>query len=326
LFPRQPRHKVAKISSRFRGGGGAPYVDYVYRRANKRGGARMSEHLGRIAAVARKAWVWWALAGLSSAALVVHGGLYYPRLPDLVPTHFGLDGHVTETGSKDTLFAIYLTTGLATALLLAVVSAGVPLCDPGVPNRSYWVGTQARRLETHKQLSSLMLQCLCLTNLLLMWMFDEVFRFGIACAEPRDLTNPLCHDEQQRQMWWPWVGMGLYIVMCLWLPARLMQRFYHPPPRRRGRRRSSSPRQTRTGVGRTPTTGSAGCSTSAPRTPESWYPSASASGGPSTWGWWGGRPPAESSQSPSSCLSWLRSCALRGTAWRRSDAKCGGNQ
>mmetsp|Transcript_10267 Transcript_10267/g.24121 ORF Transcript_10267/g.24121 Transcript_10267/m.24121 type:complete len:279 (-) Transcript_10267:772-1608(-) len=194
----------------------------------------MSEGVGVIAAVAKKAWGWWVLAGLSSAALVVHGSLYYPRLPDIVPTHFGLDGQVTDTGSKDTLFAIYVATGLGTALLLAAVAAGTPLCEPGVPNRSYWVGTQARRLETQRQLSSLILQLLSLTNLLLMWMFDEVFRFGIACAEPRDLTNPTCKAEQQRQMWWPWVGMSLYIVLCIWLPVRLMHHFSKTPPPEEG--------------------------------------------------------------------------------------------
>ena len=194
----------------------------------------MSEGIGIIAAVAKKVWEWWVLAGLSSAALVVHGSLYYPRLPEEVPTHFGIDGHVTDTGSKDTLFGVYVASGLATSFLLASIAAGVPLCEPGVPNRSYWVATQARRLETQRQLSALMLQCLCLTNLLLMWMFDEVFRFGIACTEPRDLTDPICKAEQGRQMWWPWVGMSLYIVLCIWLPARLMHRFSKPPPPEEG--------------------------------------------------------------------------------------------
>ena len=41
-------------------------------------------------------------------------------------------------------------------------------------------------MKTHSAVSGLVLQEWSLTILLMMWIFDEVFRFGIACAGETD--------------------------------------------------------------------------------------------------------------------------------------------
>src|ERR1043165_8911352 len=78
---------------------------------------------------------------------VLHMASFYPALPDVVPSKFGVDGNVTRTMSKAGFITSY---GVAVAVLglmfstITLVIARLPSSVINLPHKGFWLAPERR--------------------------------------------------------------------------------------------------------------------------------------------------------------------------------------
>jgi uncharacterized membrane protein len=121
--------------------------------------------------------LFFALAVLGA----VQFGYYGPRLPEVLGSHFGVNGAVNGWQSKAAFFSIEL----AVVILAAVVGFGVPRIIGAMPvslinlrNKEFWLGPE-RRLETLGYLEMRMAWFGCALLAFLLFVMELVFRANL---------------------------------------------------------------------------------------------------------------------------------------------------
>ncbi len=154
---------------------------------------------------------------LLCVACVFHALHYLPLLPERSATHFGISGAPDSWGGKSELVITYFgSVALMAAVFLAVPLAMHRLPDAmiNLPNRSYWLA-QERREETLEWLSGSMILLGCITLVLMLDIFHQVFMVNLGVA------TRLAH---------PGLSMCAYsAVIVIWCAA-LLARFRRARP------------------------------------------------------------------------------------------------
>jgi len=90
-------------------------------------------------------------------------GYHYPRLPDTVVSHFGIDGRADGWSSKGAFIAIIAAAYLLVPLILIAVSLAIrrtPHWMVNLPNKDYWLSAD-RKDATYDFLSRAYLWLAC---------------------------------------------------------------------------------------------------------------------------------------------------------------------
>ncbi len=138
---------------------------------------------------------------------------FYPRLPNLVASHFNFSGYSDGWSLKNTLFIIYIVI----VFVLSLVFIGIPACLNSiptslvnVPNRDYWLAS-VRRQETINYIKNQILWFGIISMSFLMYTFQLVFEANLL-QKPRLSQN--------------FIGtLIVYLVYSLFWTFRLIVRF-----------------------------------------------------------------------------------------------------
>lgn len=110
-----------------------------------------------------------------------HALYYYVRLPDIVPSHFGLSGKADAWASKGSLVGGYVLAVSLCGVVFGSIGAflhRLPLSLINLPNRHYWLAPE-RKNHTIENLGSFMQVFGSLTLLLLLFTFHQAFRVSL---------------------------------------------------------------------------------------------------------------------------------------------------
>jgi len=153
----------------------------------------------------------WCLLLLVAAA--VHALYYYPKLPAVMASHFGLGGDPDAWLAKESFFKIYAITFGGLSLFLLAMSLGVSVMPAGLlrmPSKDYWLAPQ-RRGESLSYVSQSTLWISNATMMLLIATADGAFRANLAprVRMPADF----------------WVWVAAYLLFVVAVGVRLHLRF-----------------------------------------------------------------------------------------------------
>ena len=152
-------------------------------------------------------WPSVCLAVLTIAALA-HFGAQWPRLPDLVGTHFNAQGVADHLMSK-TAYAIWeigLLVGHPLFLIgIAYVGRYLPDSLQNMPNKEYWLHPD-RREAVFRDMTRLVIWIACLCQLLMIVVSHEVFLANTANEKLSSLRV--------------YLAVGLFITAILVLVVR----------------------------------------------------------------------------------------------------------
>ena len=149
----------------------------------------------------------------------VHFSYYYPRLPEVIASHFDARGAVNGWESKQAFFG-----GLAevTALVGAVLIFGIPwiiavtpMALINLPNKAYWLSPEQME-SSHKFLSAWFAWFGCAVFLVVLMAFDFAVKSNLPSARP---LNPA-------RFWYVLGGFGAFTLV--WL-IRIWLRFGRLP-------------------------------------------------------------------------------------------------
>lgn len=152
----------------------------------------------------------WCLLLLAAA---VHALYYYPKLPAVTASHFGLRGDPDAWLAKESFFKIYAITFGGLSLFLLAMSLGVRVMPAGLlrmPSKDYWLAPQ-RRAESLSYVSQSTLWISNATMLLLIATADGAFRANLA---PR---------VRMPADFWGW--LAAYLLFVVAVGVRLHLRF-----------------------------------------------------------------------------------------------------
>ncbi len=148
--------------------------------------------------------------------MIVQVLYYYPRLPDMMASHFNEAGEPDGWSSKSSFFAILGGLIVLTALIFAGMGLWLPKLPTSIinlPQRDYWLAPE-RREETFRVLSEYMLWFGAVTMLLFVGMIHQIVQANLK-ADPR-LENP-------------WLFLAPYLAFTgVWILA-LIKRFQRKP-------------------------------------------------------------------------------------------------
>lgn len=85
---------------------------------------------------------------LAGGVLVIQAIHYWPQLPDVMASHFGVDGEADGWSSKQSFFGIMLAVAALTIALFGLLPAlvrSLPASMVNVPNRDYWLAPERRQ-------------------------------------------------------------------------------------------------------------------------------------------------------------------------------------
>lgn len=152
---------------------------------------------------------------LLSATCIVHGLYYYPRLPDVVASHFGAGGRPDAWSGKGTFIAVYLVSVSMNVIIFLGIVFGIqrmPDSMLNLPHKEYWLAEE-RRQETFQFFTQYFIWFGIATSLLLLDIFHQTFMVHLGNA------SSLKH---------PWLSMGLYLgfsfAWCIGLFLRFFKR------------------------------------------------------------------------------------------------------
>ncbi|MDD5308209.1 MAG: DUF1648 domain-containing protein [Deltaproteobacteria bacterium] len=124
------------------------------------------------------------LIGLLWIAAAAQVARYYPRLPEVVASHFDAAGRPNDWAPKVALLAIYLAVLVLMTVIFAVVPGHilkVPDSMINLPNKAYWLAPE-RRAVTEGKLALFMAECGVATIALLVCVFQMVFTANLSRA------------------------------------------------------------------------------------------------------------------------------------------------
>lgn len=125
------------------------------------------------------------------ALCVAQAVYYYPRLPETVASHFGLNGQPDAWSSKTFFVAFYLVmTGICVGLFVGVTLAmpKIPVWAINLPNKDYWL-SEDRKQSTFDFLFHYFLWFASATLVFLLHTFHQAFQVHLGKAD--GLTHPL---------------------------------------------------------------------------------------------------------------------------------------
>jgi uncharacterized membrane protein len=124
------------------------------------------------------------LLGLLWIAAAAQSAWYYPRLPEVVASHFDAAGRANDWAPKAALLGIYVAVLALMTVIFAVIPrriARLPDSVINLPNKAYWLAPE-RRAETEGKIALLMLESGVATVALLVCVFQMVFTANLSCA------------------------------------------------------------------------------------------------------------------------------------------------
>lgn len=137
---------------------------------------------------------------------------YYPRMPELVASHFGPTGKPDAWMNKASFLHFYVIVVAGLMVLFSVLGLLVskfPVQLMNLPNKSYWMA-EGRRQTTLDLLCSSFLWFASATMILLLDIFYQVFQVQLGKA--KTLTHPV-------------LSLGIYISFTVILTVGLLIRF-----------------------------------------------------------------------------------------------------
>ena len=147
----------------------------------------------------------FALLALAIVAILatLQLGLWYPHLPEIVPSHFDAqgqaDGHMPRKSYVILIAALYVgMTGLL--CVLAFTIRHMPDSLLNIANREYWLAPE-RREATLEDCGNILLIVASATALLLMTIFHLS---ALVAVQRRETITP--------ERWW---AVGLYVAFVL---------------------------------------------------------------------------------------------------------------
>lgn len=151
---------------------------------------------------------------------LVHIGYYYPRLPEIVASHFDATGKANGYSSKQVFMGLY--AGLIGLMVFCFV--GLPALLPKIPhslinmpNKDYWFAPE-RRDETFKVLSHDLLRMGNATMALVVVLFHMVIQSSLTshAAKPPQLSL------------WFWAILAAYLFYILIWTIVFYRKFRKP--------------------------------------------------------------------------------------------------
>lgn len=116
---------------------------------------------------------------------------YYPQLPEKVASHSGPSGQPDAWSTKKFFITIYILTTGGCALILFLISFGlpkIPVSLINLPKKDYWLSL-GRRKKTFEFLSQYFLWFASATLIFLLDMFQQSFQVHLGKAQ--SLPHPL---------------------------------------------------------------------------------------------------------------------------------------
>ena len=139
---------------------------------------------------------------------------FYPRLPDLVASHFNFSGYSDGWSSKNTLFTVYVVTVFILSVIFIAVPASInsiPTSLINLPNRNYWLAP-FRRQETIEFIKTQFLWYGVITLSFMVYTFQLVFEANLQ-QEPR---------LSQNFIW----TLTVFLVYSVFWTFRFIHKFY----------------------------------------------------------------------------------------------------
>ena len=143
---------------------------------------------------------------------------YWPRLPEVVPSHFDGLGHPNGWLSKQGLVAVYLGVLAGTSLLLGGMTSllsRTPVALVNLSHKEYWLAPE-RAAETWAYLDRQLGWMAVATSALLVAVFELTFRAALA----PDHRMPAAGI---------WIALGAYLAWTAGWTIRLIARFDQVP-------------------------------------------------------------------------------------------------
>lgn len=157
---------------------------------------------------------------MMAATLVVAAGqlaLWHPRLPDLVPSHFGLqgvpDGWMPRTAFVSLIGGLHLLT-MGMMVLIAVSLRYIPNALINIPHRDVWLSDN-HRAETISTCGTILMMVAIVTS----WLIIGIFH----------LTALVAIERQAALMPAFWLLLAIYLIAVLVICVLGMRRFQRPP-------------------------------------------------------------------------------------------------
>lgn len=150
------------------------------------------------------------------ALMAVQAASYYPRLPDMVASHFNLAGQADGWSSKSTLlfsYGVSVVVCVGALLAPALFLPKVPVALINLPHKEYWLAPE-RRQETFSRVSVALLWFGVAVEVLLGWMFQQTIAVNLGRAT--GLT----------QMW---VALAVFAVFTAGWVVWFRRQFPTPP-------------------------------------------------------------------------------------------------
>lgn len=142
---------------------------------------------------------------------------YYPRLPNVVASHFNEKGVADDWMSRKAFAACSLGTIVFVAALLLgidVLQRRIPVSWMNMPHKDYWLAPE-RREETYRTLSTFMVWFGCAVLLTIIGVFQLALEANLR-ADKR-LSNQM------------WILLGGYLVFTLLWAVQFYRRFKSLP-------------------------------------------------------------------------------------------------
>lgn len=150
------------------------------------------------------------------ALAVLQVVVFYPRLPDVMASHFDASGQADGWMSKTTFLAIHVgTLGLTAVLFLALPAIRWPDRWVNLPHKDYWLAPE-RREETFRYLHGQFFLFGCLTLGFLLIVMQWVMEANLDGS----------HTLPAAPMWWL---VGGYLFLTSVWTVRLVRHFYRVP-------------------------------------------------------------------------------------------------
>jgi hypothetical protein len=144
---------------------------------------------------------------------IVHAFYYYPRLPDVVASHFSISGQPDAWSSKGFFIGIYIIAVVMNALIFLGITFGInkiPDSMLNLPHKVYWL-SEERRQGTFDFFNQYFLWLGIATCLLLLDIFHQTFNVHLGNA------SSLQH---------PWMSLGLYLLFSIGWCVGLFFKFF----------------------------------------------------------------------------------------------------
>jgi len=149
---------------------------------------------------------------------VVHFSYYYPQLPPVVASHFGMHGEANGWQPKSAFFAVFVSMSVLVTVIAFVIPRILTVLPPqliNLPNKQYWLAPE-RIAETQEFFSGYFGWLGCALYLVMIFAFEFAVRTNL---HPENPPNPIAF----------WYVLGGLLVFSLVWSGLMMAKFLRPP-------------------------------------------------------------------------------------------------